>query len=70
PRAPAPPATVAPPPPPAPGAQPTVPPFPYQPGPPAPLPETTAGVPLLGILLGGMTLLTRTWRLHRAKERI
>ncbi|MFV9503915.1 MAG: hypothetical protein AB4911_05040 [Oscillochloridaceae bacterium umkhey_bin13] len=38
--------------------------------PPAPLPETTAGIPMLGILLLGLTMLTRTWRLHRARERI
>ncbi len=51
---------------------PSVTPFGYQPPPqsPAPLPNTEAGVPFVGILLLGMTLLTRTWRLHRAKERI
>ncbi|NTU79564.1 MAG: hypothetical protein HGA45_09200 [Chloroflexales bacterium] len=50
---------------------PSVTPFVYQPQPPpAPLPNTEAGVPFIGILLLGMTLLTRTWRLHRAKERI
>jgi hypothetical protein len=37
---------------------------------PAPLPETSAGVPLFGIALLGGTLLTRTWRLHRAKSRV
>ncbi|PDW01964.1 hypothetical protein CJ255_16445 [Candidatus Viridilinea mediisalina] len=36
----------------------------------APLPDTRTGVPFLGILLLGMTLFTRTWRLHRARERI
>lgn len=37
---------------------------------PAPLPDTSTGVPLLGIALLGSTLLTRTWRLHRARNRI
>lgn len=41
-----------------------------EPQPPTPLPETNTGVPILGILLFGMTMLTRTWRLHRARERI
>ncbi|NJN16398.1 MAG: DUF11 domain-containing protein, partial [Oscillochloris sp.] len=36
----------------------------------APLPETSSGVPLAGVLLLGLTLLTRTVRLHRARERI
>jgi hypothetical protein len=36
----------------------------------APLPDTSTGVPLLGIALLGGTLLTRTWRLHRAKNRL
>ena len=40
------------------------------PRPPAPLPETSGGVPLLGIALLGGTLLTRTWRIHRAKSRL
>ncbi|NNJ10717.1 hypothetical protein EKD04_010285 [Chloroflexales bacterium ZM16-3] len=35
-----------------------------------PLPETSGGVPVSGVLLMGMTLLLRTWRLHRARERI
>nr|PZN24516.1 MAG: hypothetical protein DIU80_15640 [Chloroflexota bacterium] len=38
---------------------------------PAPLPNTSAGVPpLVGIMMLGMTLGLRTWRLHRAKERL
>jgi hypothetical protein len=37
---------------------------------PAPLPETSGGVPISGFLLLGMTLFLRTWRLHRARERI
>ncbi len=41
-----------------------------QPETPAPLPDTSAGIPFLGILLLGATLLTRTIRLHRARERI
>ncbi len=36
----------------------------------APLPETSGGVPLSGVLLLGTTLFLRTWRLHRARERI
>ncbi|WP_298403157.1 hypothetical protein [uncultured Chloroflexus sp.] len=36
----------------------------------APLPNTSAGIPFLGVLLLGATLLTRTVRLHRARERI
>jgi hypothetical protein len=36
----------------------------------APLPPTSTGVPLLGILMLGMTMLIRTVRLHRARERI
>ncbi len=36
----------------------------------APLPATSAGIPFLGVLLLGATLLTRTIRLHRARERI
>ncbi|RRR77874.1 MAG: hypothetical protein EI684_00980 [Candidatus Viridilinea halotolerans] len=36
----------------------------------APLPDTRTGVPFVGILLLGMTLFTRTWRLHRARERL
>jgi hypothetical protein len=36
----------------------------------APLPETSGGTPLGGVLLLGMTLFLRTWRLHRARERI
>ncbi len=43
---------------------------PAPPPPPTPLPETSTGVPLLGIMLLGGTLLTRTVRLHRAKNRI
>jgi hypothetical protein len=39
-------------------------------GPTAPLPTTSTGVPLAGVLLLGMTLITRTWRLHRARERV
>ena len=35
-----------------------------------PLPNTSAGIPLLGVLLLGATLLTRTIRLHRARERL
>jgi hypothetical protein len=34
------------------------------------LPETSAGAPLLGFLLLGSMLITRTVRLHRARERI
>jgi uncharacterized repeat protein (TIGR01451 family) len=34
------------------------------------LPNTDAGVPLAGIILLGLTMLTRTVRLHRAKNRI
>jgi hypothetical protein len=36
----------------------------------APLPDTSSGVPMAGVLLLGMTLLVRTVRLHRAKERL
>ncbi len=36
----------------------------------APLPNTSTGIPFLGVLLLGLTLLTRTVRLHRARERI
>jgi hypothetical protein len=36
----------------------------------APLPTTSTGVPLAGVLLLGMTLITRTWRLHRSRERV
>jgi len=36
----------------------------------APLPETSAGVPISGFLLLGLTLLLRTVRLHRAQSRI
>jgi hypothetical protein len=36
----------------------------------APLPETSSGVPISGVLLLGLTLLTRTWRIHRAQSRI
>ena len=36
----------------------------------APLPATSGGVPVGGVLLMGMTMLLRTWRLHRARERI
>lgn len=36
----------------------------------APLPNTSAGIPFLGVLLLGATLLTRTIRLHRARERL
>jgi hypothetical protein len=36
----------------------------------APLPNTSAGIPCLGVLLLGATLLTRTIRLHRARERL
>lgn len=36
----------------------------------APLPATNAGVPLAGLILLGLTLLTRTVRLHRSRERI
>jgi hypothetical protein len=43
---------------------------PATPPPTAPLPETSTGVPLLGVLLLGLTLFTRTWRLHRSRERI
>jgi hypothetical protein len=47
------------------------PPAPTEPPPPVvPLPETSTGVPLLGVLLLGMTLFTRTWRLHRSRDRI
>jgi septal ring-binding cell division protein DamX len=35
-----------------------------------PLPATHTGVPLAGLLLLGLTLFTRTVRLHRARERI
>ncbi|NTV62295.1 MAG: DUF11 domain-containing protein, partial [Oscillochloris sp.] len=35
----------------------------------APLPETSGGIPFGGVLLLGMTLMLRTWRLHRARER-
>jgi uncharacterized repeat protein (TIGR01451 family) len=37
---------------------------------PAPLPATSQGIPISGILLLGMTLLLRTVRIHRAQERI
>jgi len=36
----------------------------------APLPDTSGGLPVGGVLLLGMTLLLRTWRLHRVRERI
>ena len=36
----------------------------------APLPNTSGGLPIGGVLLLGMTLLLRTWRLHRVRERI
>ncbi|NWG22679.1 MAG: DUF11 domain-containing protein, partial [Chloroflexi bacterium] len=36
----------------------------------APLPATSTGVPLVGFALLGMTMLVRTWRLHRAQSRI
>jgi hypothetical protein len=35
-----------------------------------PLPATSTGVPLAGLLLLGLTMFTRTVRLHRARERI
>ncbi|MEP7190495.1 MAG: hypothetical protein ABI901_14995, partial [Roseiflexaceae bacterium] len=37
---------------------------------PAPLPATSQGIPISGILLLGLTLLLRTVRIHRAQERI
>jgi hypothetical protein len=37
---------------------------------PAPLPATSQGIPISGILLLGLTLLLRTVRLHRAQSRI
>jgi hypothetical protein len=40
------------------------------PPPTVPLPETSTGVPLLGVALLGLTLFTRTWRLHRSRERL
>ena len=40
------------------------------PRPPAPLPETSTGVPILGFALLGMTLMLRTVRVHRAQSRI
>jgi len=36
----------------------------------APLPATSQGIPISGILLLGMTLLLRTVRIHRAQSRI
>jgi uncharacterized repeat protein (TIGR01451 family) len=36
----------------------------------APIPATSAGVPFAGIFLLGLTLMVRTIRLHRARERI
>lgn len=36
----------------------------------APLPETSQGIPISGVLLLGMTLLLRTVRIHRAQSRI
>jgi uncharacterized repeat protein (TIGR01451 family) len=36
----------------------------------APLPATSSGVPLVGLALLGLTLMIRTVRLHRARERI
>jgi uncharacterized repeat protein (TIGR01451 family) len=36
----------------------------------APLPNTSTGIPLLGIAMLGATMGLRTWRLHRAKERL
>jgi hypothetical protein len=36
----------------------------------APLPATSQGIPISGILLLGLTLLLRTVRIHRAQERI
>ncbi|MBP1465588.1 hypothetical protein EYB53_007705 [Candidatus Chloroploca sp. M-50] len=53
-----------------PDPQPTSEPGGKPPGETSPLPETSTGVPLIGVLMLGLTLLTRTWRLHRAKERI
>jgi len=35
-----------------------------------PLPKTSSGVPLMGVVLLGTVLLTRTVRLHRERERI
>jgi hypothetical protein len=35
-----------------------------------PLPDTSTGVPLTGFVLLGMTMVVRTVRLHRARERI
>jgi hypothetical protein len=40
------------------------------PRPPAPLPETSTGLPILGFALLGMTLMLRTVRVHRAQSRI
>jgi uncharacterized repeat protein (TIGR01451 family) len=37
---------------------------------PAPLPATSQGIPISGILLLGLTLLLRTVRIHRAQSRI
>jgi hypothetical protein len=39
-------------------------------GAPAPLPATSQGIPISGILLLGLTLLLRTVRIHRAQSRI
>jgi len=36
----------------------------------APLPATSQGIPISGILLLGLTLLLRTVRIHRAQSRI
>jgi hypothetical protein len=36
----------------------------------APLPATSTGVPLAGLVLLGMTLLVRTIRIKRSRERL
>jgi hypothetical protein len=36
----------------------------------APLPATSTGVPLAGLVLLGLTMVVRTVRLHRARERV
>jgi hypothetical protein len=51
-------------------ALPTIPPAGAVATPRAPLPETSAGVPILGFVLLGMTMMLRTVRVHRAQSRL
>jgi hypothetical protein len=51
-------------------APPTIPPAGATAAPRAPLPETSTGVPILGFMLLGMTMMLRTVRVHRAQSRL